>query len=82
MPTAQVCQDRCDRRPDARPTRDDAPIEAVDTTPAVYEELRQRLLQRESLIGAITRERNRFDALRRRLTAIASVRERLEHWRA
>jgi len=48
--------------------------------PAIYEELRQRLLQRENLIGALTQERNRLDALRHRPTVIASVRERSERW--
>ncbi len=48
--------------------------------PAIYEELRQRLLQRENLIGALTQERNRLDALCHRPTVIASVRERSERW--
>jgi transposase len=48
--------------------------------PAIYEKLRQRLLQRENLIGALTQERNRLDALRHRPTVIASVRERSERW--
>ena len=48
--------------------------------PAIYEKLRQRLLQRENLIGALTQERNRLDALRHRPTVIASVWERSERW--
>jgi transposase len=48
--------------------------------PAIYEELRQRLQQREDLLRALTQERNRLDALRHRPTVIASVRERSERW--
>jgi transposase len=46
--------------------------------PRIYEELRQRLQQREDLLRAVTQERNRLDALRHRPTVIASVRERSE----
>ncbi len=48
--------------------------------PAIYEELRQRLQQREDLLRALTQERNRLDALRHRPSVIASVRERSERW--
>jgi transposase len=48
--------------------------------PAIYEELRQRLQQREDLLRAATQERNRLEALRHRPTVIASVRERSERW--
>jgi transposase len=48
--------------------------------PAIYEELRQRLLQREDLIRALVQERNRLDALRHRPTVIASVQARSERW--
>jgi transposase len=48
--------------------------------PAIYEELRQRLQQREDLLRALIQERNRLDALRHRPTVIASVQERSERW--
>jgi transposase len=48
--------------------------------PAIYEELRQRLQQREDLLRALTQERNRLDALRHRPTVVASVHERSERW--
>jgi transposase len=48
--------------------------------PAIDEELRQRLQQREDLLRALTRERNRLDALRHRPTVIASVQERSQRW--
>jgi transposase len=48
--------------------------------PAIYEELRQRLLQRENLISTLIQERNRLDALRHRPTVIASVQARSQRW--
>ncbi|MCA1668826.1 MAG: IS110 family transposase [Thermomicrobia bacterium] len=48
--------------------------------PAIYEELRQRLQQREDLLRALTQERNRLDALRHRPTVVVSVQARSERW--
>jgi transposase len=48
--------------------------------PAIYEELRQRLQQREDLLRALTQEGNRLNALRHRPTVIASVQDRSERW--
>ena len=48
--------------------------------PPIYEELRQRLQQREDLLRALVQERTRLDALRHRPTVIASVQARSERW--